>query len=43
MKKIKPRIGCKTGYEGVEILDPAAKVGPCDLRVKGRRKRELWA
>lgn len=28
------------GYGGVDILDPVAKEGPCDLGVKVRRKRE---
>ena len=40
MKKRKPGIGHEMRYEGVEILDPVAKEGPCNLRVKARRKRE---
>lgn len=38
VKKIKPSMRHEMGCVGVEILDPAAKEGRCDLCVKVRRQ-----
>lgn len=38
MKKIKPSMRHEMRCVGVEILDPVAKEGPCDLCIKVRRK-----